>query len=105
MKKHLIWGFLSVMTAVLSACSTQSFEVNPNPISMDEPSYRGTHHFTFWGLHQIETLHPGDACGPEGVNKVETTGSAKNGFYTAITLGIYAPRDYAVYCNSQKQDQ
>lgn len=101
MKKLLVLLFCASVIAVLSACSTQSFEINPNPVATSEPSYEGTNHFLLWGIGQIQTMHPGEACGPEGVNRVETTETFVNGLLSTLTFGIYAPRSYAVYCNNQ----
>ncbi|MBQ8482144.1 MAG: Bor family protein [Alphaproteobacteria bacterium] len=101
MKKHLTLLFCAFIIAVLSSCSTQNFEINPNPTAMEQPSYEGTNHFLLWGFRQVQTMHPGEACGPEGVSRVETKETFINGLLSVLTLGIYAPRDYAVYCNTQ----
>ena len=101
MKKHLTLLLCISAIAALSACSTQNFEINPNPTVMEQPSYEATNHFVFWGIGQVQTMHPGEACGPEGVNRIETKRTFINGVLSTLTLGLYAPRDYAVYCNNQ----
>ena len=101
MKKIVILGFCALCIIGLSACSTQRFNVNPNPIVADEPSYEGTNHFLFWGLGQTQTMNPGSACGPQGVNRIEAKETFLNGLLNALTFGIYAPRQYAVYCNGR----
>lgn len=101
MKRCFILGLCALSIIALSACSTQRFDINPNPIASNQPSYEGTSHFMFWGWRQTQTMRPGRACGVEGVNRVETRQSAVNALLTIITLGIYSPRDYAVYCNNQ----
>lgn len=102
MKRFIALVFCALAFAELSACSTQRFEINPNPVTMSMPSYEGTNHFVFWGIGQEQTLYPGNACGPEGVNRVEVQKSFINGLFATLTLGIYAPRSYAVYCNNSR---
>lgn len=99
MKKLFILGFCILSLVALSACSTQRFETNPNPIPTPIPSYEGTNHFILWGVSQVETIHPGVACGPQGINMVETKQTFIEGLLDHLTLGLYAPRHYAVYCN------
>ena len=99
MRKIVILAFCVLTIIGLSACSTQRFNINPNPISTEMPSYEGTNHFLFWGIKQIQTMNPGVACGPQGVNRVEVEETFFNGLLRTVTLGIYSPRSYAVYCN------
>jgi len=101
MRKFLILGLCALGMIALSACSTQRFDINPNPIMSQTPSYEGTNHFVLWGISQIQTMRPGDACGPQGVNRVEVQETFVDGLLKGLTLGLYAPRHYAVYCNDR----
>lgn len=101
MRKFLILGICALGIVTLSACSTQRFDINPNPIMAQNPSYEGTNHFILWGISQVQTMRPGAACGPQGVNRVEVQETFLDGLFGTITLGLYAPRHYAVYCNDQ----
>lgn len=100
MRKYIISICCALTLIGLTACSVQRFEINPQQSIADMPSYEGTDHFVFWGLGQMETMHPGEACGPEGVNRVEVQEMFADGLLRILTLGIYSPRHYAVYCNN-----
>lgn len=93
MKKSL----LIISFLFLGACATQSFKMNEGS-TRTVPTYEGTNHFIFWGLGQEKVIDPKEVCGSRKVAQVQTTYTFLNGLLNGLTYGIYAPRNYAVYC-------
>jgi hypothetical protein len=52
-----------------------------------------------WGLVPAEEINVTSEC-QNGVATVETQQSFVNGLVSALTLGIYAPRDVKITCAS-----
>lgn len=95
MKKFLM---VSVVALALAGCQTQQFTIAGTKVPT-VPTYEGTSAFVFWGLGQTKTMDPKEICGGKGVRAVETKHTFIDGVANWITFGIYAPRNYAVYCN------
>lgn len=99
MKKLLICiGF----ALALSACGTDHvmrFNISPRPSINTEPSYKGKGHFFFWGMWQKTNYNLTDACPTRGINAVETYWTLYDSLMGGLTMGIYAPESFYVYCN------
>jgi hypothetical protein len=105
---------LVALTLFVSACSKQTIVLDGSSKEMarndvffsEEPfdpnldaSKKETDHFFIWGIAQGEAINPAKTCGSIGrVAKVETQQTFLNGLLSAITFGIYSPRDVRVYC-------
>lgn len=95
--------FLILALLSLAACSTQRFSVSSTtkrqtPSSV--PHFTTTSHFFFWGIDQTDFRNAIDMCKDNGGPAfVEVKQSFAQGFFTAITYGIYSPRTMSLYCN------
>ena len=90
--------FVIVGLFLLSGCLNQKIIVDGSERAKTIPNFQGTNHFILVGLGQTTTIDATEICGENGVNAVETKTTFINGLLTSITYGIYAPRDYAIYC-------
>lgn len=112
MNKNII--ALIALTLFVSACSKQTIVLDGNSKEMtrndvffsEEPfdpnmdaSKKDTNNFFIWGIAQGKAINPAKTCGSVGrVAKIETQQTFLNGLLSAITFGIYSPRDVRVYC-------
>lgn len=79
----------------LTACSQQRFDFSTGgTLEEDEMSA-----FFINGILQRDRIDAADICqGAEKVASVETQMTFVNGLLGGLTLGIYTPRQYRVYC-------
>ncbi len=99
MKKLLICIGLALS---LSACGSDHvirFNLDQQQNVPDEPSYEGRSHFFFWGMWQKENYNLADLCYPRGINAVDTHWTFFDSLMGGLTMGIYAPESYSIYCN------
>lgn len=89
---------LIAICMLMSGCCHQKFDFGGSAKTI--PTYEGTSHFIFWGLGQTKEVDPNEICGSRGVASVETGQSFWLGFASALTWGIYEPREYRIYCNT-----
>ncbi len=85
----------------LSSCATQRGIMQDRVMNDNKGrlAYNETSHFFFWGLGQEDTIDVLKICKRRSnVSYVESKLTGSNGFLTAITLGLYAPRNKKVYC-------
>jgi len=88
---------LSIILFFAVSCSTQNLKISKSP-TKTIPTYEGTSHFIFWGLGQEKLIDPKEVCGDRAIAQVSTSTSFLNGLLGGLTWGIYAPRDYIIYC-------
>lgn len=94
MKKWLT-GIIAAI--LLTGCAQQTFTVNSG-VALT-PRQTQTQHFFFNGIAQQKSLDAAAVCGStEKVAKVEVEQTALNGLVSAVTFGIYSPREARVYC-------
>lgn len=94
MKKFVAILCLSLM---LTSCAAQRGLVS----SGYRPGEDGTHHFFLWGIFQEEEVNPARVCrSASNVAYVESQQSGLDVVLTLLTVGLYSPRSYAVYCRS-----
>ncbi len=82
----------------LTSCCTQRFDVEG--YREVEPAYTGKTRFFFWGLGQEEIYNPNEICGYRGVSAVDTYTTFSDGLIGVITLGLYSPKSYSIYCKN-----
>ena len=100
MKKILICFGLVFM---LSACSSDHiirFNMAQQQQNVKtEPEYQGRSHFFLWGMFQKKDYNVMNACPAKGINAIEAHWTFYDSFMNSMTMGIYAPESYSVYCN------
>ena len=100
MKKILICIGLTLM---LSACGSDHIirfnlaQQQPNTVT--EPSYQGRSHFFLWGMWQKKNYNLINACQATGINAIESHWTFYDSLMGGLTMGIYAPESYSIYCN------
>jgi len=100
MKKLLI-----CIGLVLTLCSCGNDHVmrfnlahQQNDVKTD-PSYEGRSHFFLWGMFQKTNYDLENVCPIRGINAVEAHWTFYDSLMGGLTMGIYAPESYSVYCN------
>ena len=100
MKKLLICLGLAL---TLSACGSDHiirFNLNPqHNVETDKPAYEGRSHFFFWGMWQEKNYNLANVCPTSGISSVENHWTFYDSLMGGLTMGIYAPESYAIYCN------
>ncbi|HCU58756.1 MAG TPA: hypothetical protein DIC64_02110 [Alphaproteobacteria bacterium] len=99
MKKILI--SLGLVLA-LSACGSDHimrFNLSEQPEVKTAPSYKGRSHFFLWGMFQEKNYNLANVCPIRGINSIEANWTFYDSFMNSMTMGIYAPESYSIYCN------
>lgn len=99
MKKLLICIGLAL---TLSACGSDHiirFNLNPQQNEKTEPAYEGRSHFFLWGMWQKDDYDLAYVCPMSGINAIEAHWTLYDSLMGSLTMGIYAPESYSVYCN------
>ena len=100
MKKLLISIGL-VLT--LSACGNDHiirFNLAPQYDEEEaKPQYEGRSHFFLWGMAQKTDYDLVNACHSKGIKAIEAHWSFWDSFWNGMTMGIYAPESFLVWCN------
>lgn len=80
----------------VSACSQQTFNINGGG---GKAVKNEMHSFFVAGVGQTQTVNAAAICrGADNVVRVEAQQTFINILITQLTIGIYAPRQYRVYC-------
>ena len=90
------------LTLVLSACTSDHiirFDLGQQQNVKAEPSYQGRSHFFFWGMWQQKDYNLQNVCPASGINAIENHWTFYDSFMGSMTMGIYAPESYSIYCN------
>lgn len=86
------------LALAVSGCAQQSFVMSADKSQLSEET---SQHFFVEGIGQTKELNAAEICGGvENVSKVEVQQTFANGLLSAVTFGIYTPRDARVYCKS-----
>ena len=99
MKKLLICIALAL---TLSACGTDHvirFDLNQHQTLQTKPAYEGRSHFFLWGMGQKKNYDLANACPLRGINSIESYWTFYDSLMGGLTMGIYAPESFAIYCN------
>ena len=94
-------SLLAAALLVLSACSAQTYYVNPVSANQEpsKPSKEKFDHFFISGIGQEVENNAAEICGgADKVIKVTSQMSFLNGFIGFISSGLYTPRVSKVYC-------
>lgn len=86
----------------LSACGSDHvirFNLKPQQNEKAEPSYEGRSHFFFWGMWQQKNYNLQTVCPETGINAIDNHWTFYDSLMGGLTMGIYAPESYAIYCN------
>lgn len=101
--KNLLFkiSIISLTLSSITACQTQrhyttdksQYEYKSGDI------HKGTSNFFIGGIGQTDKIDAIDICGKEeNIQAVESKLTFLNGLIGAVTLTIYSPREYTVYC-------
>ncbi len=99
MKKILICLCLAL---ALSACGNDHvmrFNLKPQQNVNTTPTYEGRSHFFFWGMWQKTDYNIENVCRASGINAIDTHWTFYDSLMGGLTMGIYAPESYSIYCN------
>lgn len=99
MKKFLI---CIGMALTLSACSSDHiirYNFNQQQNVKTEPSYEGRSHFFLWGMMQEKNYNLSNVCYGRGIHSIENHWTLYDSLMGGLTMGIYAPESYSIYCN------
>ncbi len=99
MKKILVCIGLAL---TLSACGSDHiirFNLSPQPEVKTEPVYEGRSHFFFWGMWQEKDYNILNVCPTRGISAIENHWTLYDSLMGSLTMGIYAPESYSIYCN------
>lgn len=98
MKKFLI---CIALTLALSACGTDHvirFNLAQQQNAPISPTYEGRSHFFLWGMYQKTDYDLAYLC-PRGINAIESHWTLYDSLMGSLTMGIYAPESFSIYCN------
>ncbi len=99
MRKFLICIGLAL---ALSACGSDHiirFNLSQQQNAQAEPSYEGKSHFFLWGMWQKTDYDLANMCPGRGIKAIEAHWTWYDSLMGGLTMGIYAPESFAIYCN------
>ena len=99
MKKLLICIALAL---TLSACGSDHimrFNLDKQQNVKTEATYKGRRHFFFWGLWQRTNYNVSNVCPAKGIKAIETYWTLYDSLMGGLSMGVYAPESYSIYCN------
>lgn len=94
-------GVLTVLLGLITACHTQVHFMNNKAQEQYKSGsiHKGKSNFFIGGLGQTDKINAVEICGKESnIQAVETRLPFVYGLIGALTLSIYTPREYTVYC-------
>ena len=90
------------LALTLSACGSDHimrFNLNPKQTETHAPEYVGRSHFFLWGMFQEKNYNLANVCPIRGINSIEAHWTFYDSLMGGLTMGIYAPESYSIYCN------
>ena len=101
MKKLLICIGLAL---ALSACTSDhiirfNLAQQQNINTKTAPSYEGRSHFFLWGMFQKKNYNLTNVCSTKGISAIENHWTFYDSLMGSLTMGVYAPESYSIYCN------
>ena len=90
------------LVLALSACGNDHiirFNLNPQQTITAEPTYAGRSHFFLWGMWQKKDYNLTNVCPVNGIKAIDTYWTWYDSLMGGLSMGIYAPESYSVYCN------
>lgn len=92
------WGVALLAAMLLAGCATVTVRPDGGAKVGGTPDYQKSKNYFFWGLGGVHTIDVQEICEEKGVEQIQSQKTFMNGFLTAITLGIYAPKTAKVWC-------
>lgn len=89
-----------VAILLLSGCSTVTYTLTDTREAM-EPTFTGSNAFFIGGIGQEKKYAINEMCGKRGADSIKTYYTFIDGLVAAVTLGIYTPNTYAIYCHRE----
>ena len=99
MKKLLICIGLSLSLSACSSDHIMRFNFSQQQEINTEPSYQGRSHFFLWGMWQKTDYNMAKVCPVRGIKAVDAYWTLYDSLMGGLTMGIYAPESYSIYCN------
>ena len=99
MKKLLVCIGLAL---TLSACGSDHiirYNLAQQQNIKTTATHEGRSHFFLWGMWQKKSYNIQNACPVSGINAIESHWTFYDSLMNGITMGIYAPESYSIYCN------
>lgn len=90
------------LVLILSGCGTDHvirFNLAQQQNMETAPSYIGRSHFFLWGMWQKTDYDLTNVCYGRGIKAIETHWTFYDSFMGSMTMGIYAPESFSIYCN------
>ena len=90
------------LALTLSACGSDHilrFNLDQQRNVKTTPAYQGRSHFFLWGMGQKKNYNLTNVCPTTGINAIEANWTLYDSLMGGLTMGIYAPESYAIYCN------
>ena len=90
------------LTLALSACGSDHiirFNLSQQQYIETEPTYEGKSHFFLWGMWQKTDYNLAYMCPGRGIKAIDTHWTWYDSLMGGLTMGIYAPESFAIYCN------
>ena len=97
--------FCGLVVVILVSCSTQKAFLERRDEGDYELRVSGTSHFILWGLFNYsgdrkDIIDVSSICGDEEVAWVQSKYEPGDLLFGIVTIGLYAPRSYKVYCKT-----
>ncbi|MBR2299015.1 MAG: hypothetical protein IJ870_00380 [Alphaproteobacteria bacterium] len=99
MKKLLICLGLVLTLCACGSDHIMRFNLSEHPEVKTAPSYEGRSHFFLWGMFQEKNYNLTNVCPIRGINSIEAYWTFYDSLMGGLTMGIYAPESYSIYCN------
>lgn len=99
MKKILVCIGLALMLSACGSDHIMRFDLSGQQNVKTEPSYQGKSHFFLRGMWQKSNYDLINACPVNGINAIEAHWTWYDSLMGGLTMGIYAPESYSIYCN------
>ena len=90
------------LALALSACGSDHiirFNLSQQQNIITEPSYEGRSHFFLWGMFQKTDYDLANLCYGRGVKAIEAHWTWYDSLMGGLTMGVYAPESFSIYCN------
>ena len=82
----------------MGGCSTITIHLKTTGKLISDPTYEDSKPFYFWGLSGEPRIDVNSICGDKSVKQMQSQQTFADGFFTGITLGIYAPHSVKIWC-------
>ncbi|MBQ7413114.1 MAG: hypothetical protein IJV07_02430 [Alphaproteobacteria bacterium] len=99
MKKFLVCIGLALMLSACGSDHIMRFNLSQQQDVEVAPSYEGRSHFFLWGMWQKTDYHLENVCPAKGISAIESHWTFYDSLMGGLTMGIYAPESFSVYCN------